>query len=109
MRMDNPRGRAPPASMRRFADTDLHLRGDRAAQDAGVRLRSALWRTLSAPFAVLAGAGRLGIAIGRPGLVLAAAAMAVLAWHYWRLRRLLTGLTERRHWVPARGHGAWNE
>ena len=107
--MHNPPDPTPAAGTRRFADPDLDLRGEASPQDAAARLRSAWWRTLSALFAVLAGACLLGIMLGRPGLVLAVAAMAVLAWHYWRLRRVLTGLTERRHWEPARGHGAWNE
>lgn len=107
--MDNPSGHPSSAGVRRLPDPDLGLRGDSSAPDDAARLRSAWWRTLSVLFLVLAAACLLGIVVGRPGLVLAAAALAVLAWHYWRLRRVLTGLTERRHWVPARGHGAWNE
>ena len=72
-------------------------------------LRSAWWRTLSALFLLLAAATLVGIAIDQVGAVLAAAAIGVLAWHYWRLRRVLLGLTARRRWEPARGHGAWNE
>ncbi|KAF1687482.1 phosphate regulon sensor histidine kinase PhoR [Pseudoxanthomonas broegbernensis] len=73
------------------------------------RLRSAWWRTLPAVFALLAAATVFGLAIGRPAAMLAAAALGVLAWHYWRLRRVLLRLTARKRWEPGQGHGAWNE
>ncbi len=72
-------------------------------------LRAAWRRTLQVLAALLAGATLLGLAIGQAGWVLAATALAVLAWHYWRLRRVLLGLTARRRWEPSRGSGAWNE
>ncbi|KAF1689408.1 phosphate regulon sensor histidine kinase PhoR [Pseudoxanthomonas koreensis] len=72
-------------------------------------LRTAWRRTLLALAALLGGATLLGLAIGHAGWVLAAAALGVLAWHYWRLRRVLLGLTARRRWESARGSGAWNE
>jgi len=95
-----------PAATRRLGDPG-QLRG--RTQDDGARLRAAWWRTLSTLSAVLAAACVAGIVLGRPGLVLATAALGVLAWHYWRLRRVLGGLTGRRHWEPAHGHGVWNE
>ena len=72
-------------------------------------LRAAWHRTLLVLAALLAGATVLGLAVGQAGWVLAATALGVLAWHYWRLRRVLLGLTARRRWEPARGSGAWNE
>ncbi len=107
--MDNRPARTAPGDTRPFSDPELELRTQDSARDEQARLRSAWWRTLSVLSALLAGACLLGIVLGRPGLVMAATALGVLAWHYWRLRRVLTGLTGRRHWEPARGHGAWNE
>jgi two-component system phosphate regulon sensor histidine kinase PhoR len=72
-------------------------------------LRAAWRRTLAVLAALLAAATLVGLALGQAGWVLAATALGVLAWHYWRLRRVLLGLTARRRWEPARGTGAWNE
>jgi two-component system phosphate regulon sensor histidine kinase PhoR len=72
-------------------------------------LRAAWRRTLAVLAALLAGAVLVGLAVGQVGWVLAATALGVLVWHYWRLRRVLLGLTARRRWEPARGTGAWNE
>jgi two-component system phosphate regulon sensor histidine kinase PhoR len=72
-------------------------------------LRAAWRRTLLVLAAMLVGAALLGLVVGQVGWVLAATALGVLAWHYWRLRRVLLGLTARRRWEPARGSGAWNE
>jgi two-component system phosphate regulon sensor histidine kinase PhoR len=51
----------------------------------------------------------LGWAIGRFWLPLALVSMGVVAWHYWRLWRLLTRLTGRRRLPPASGHSVWSE
>ena len=69
------------------------------------RARSAWFRTLGQLALILVGAAVLGLAVGQAGWVLAATALGVLAWHYWRLRRVLLGLTARRRWEPARGSG----
>ena len=54
--------------------------------------RAAWSRTLGQLGLVLAAALAIGLLLGQPGLALALAALAVLAWHYWRLRRLLARL-----------------
>ena len=72
-------------------------------------LRAAWRRTLAVLLLVLAAATVSGLVIGQVGAVLALAALGVLAWHYWRLRRVLLGLNVRQRWEPGRGHGAWNE
>ncbi len=51
----------------------------------------------------------LGWAIGRIWLPLALVSMGVVAWHYWRLWRLLARLTGRRRLPPARGRSVWSE
>ncbi len=51
----------------------------------------------------------LGWAIGRIWLPLALVSMGVVAWHYWRLWRLLTRLTGRRRLPPASGRSVWSE
>ena len=38
-----------------------------------------------------------------------AAALGVVAWHYWRLRKVLLRLTARQRLEPAQGRGVWNE
>jgi len=73
------------------------------------RLRSAWRRTLLAQCGLLLAAIVAGIAIGHVGAVLAAAALGMLAWQHWRLRRVLQGLGARQHQEPGRGQGAWNE
>ena len=85
------------------------LGDERRTEHMPPHLRSAWWKTLSMLFLLLAGATLAGILVGHVGAVLAATALAILAWHYWRLRRVLLGLTARRRWEPARGRGAWNE
>lgn len=72
-------------------------------------LRAAWRRTLAVLAALLAGAVLAGLLVGQVGWVLAGTALGALAWHYWRLRRVLLGLTARRRWEPGRGTGAWNE
>ncbi|MFP7723815.1 phosphate regulon sensor histidine kinase PhoR [Lysobacter sp. A3-1-A15] len=73
------------------------------------RARSAWFRTLGMLAVVLAAAVAVGVAIGYPWPVLAMAALAVVAWHYWRLRRVLLRLTARQRMPPPRGDGVWNE
>lgn len=90
-----------------LADPALDLRAD--AGDDAARMRSAWRRTLALLSLALAAAVLLGFAIGQPWPALAAVALGMLAWHYWRLRRVLDGLTGRRHREPARGDGAWDE
>jgi two-component system, OmpR family, phosphate regulon sensor histidine kinase PhoR len=68
------------------------------------------WRTTLSQLAlVLALAAGLGFAIGQiwPSLVVAAA--AVLVWHYWKLRQVLSRLTARQRSAPPKGVGIWNE
>jgi len=71
--------------------------------------RSAWIRTLGQLGLVLAAALLVGLASGQVGLSLAVAALGVVAWHYWRLRRLLVRLGSRQRHPDARGHGVWNE
>ncbi|KAF1710425.1 phosphate regulon sensor histidine kinase PhoR [Pseudoxanthomonas kalamensis DSM 18571] len=72
-------------------------------------IRSAWIRTLGQLAAVLVVALLLGWAIGYPWLVVTVVALAVVAWHYWRLRKLLLRLTARQRFEPAHGEGVWNE
>ncbi len=51
----------------------------------------------------------LGLAIGHVWLPLALVSMGVVAWHYWRLWRLLARLTGRQRLPPARGRSVWSE
>ena len=59
--------------------------------------------------ALFLGALLLGWAIGHVWLPLALVSMAVVAWHYFRLWRLLTRLTGRRRLPPATGNSVWSE
>jgi len=83
--------------------------GDAGARRMPPHLRAAWRRTLLVLAALLAAAIVLGLLLGQVGWVLAATALGILAWHYWRLRRVLLGLTARHRWEPARDGGAWNE
>lgn len=68
------------------------------------------WITTFARLALLLGAAwLLGLALGRPWPALALAALAVAAWHGWKLQRVLSRLAARQRIVPAGGNGAWNE
>lgn len=96
----NDRLATPPSRNR-----DTPTSTDRMPPD----LRAAWRRTLAVLAALLCAAALLGLAVGQVGWVLAITALGVLVWHYWRLRRVLLGLTARRRWEPARGTGAWNE
>ena len=91
----------PPPERSRPPDTD--------PRRMPPHLRAAWRRTLLVLVALFAGATALGLLLGQAGWVLATTALGVLAWHYWRLRRILLGLTARRRREPARGGGAWNE
>lgn len=74
-----------------------------------LRTRSAWIRTLSQLACVLLGALALGFALGAPWPTLTAAALALVAWHYWRLRQVLRRLTARQRLPVARGDGVWSE
>ena len=71
--------------------------------------RSAWLRTLGTLAGVLALAAVVGLAIGQPWPVVAITALGVVAWHYWRLRRVLLRLTARQRLAPPQGDGVWNE
>jgi len=72
-------------------------------------LRPAWFKTLGQLVAALAAAALLGWLAGHPWPVLALAALGVVAWHYWRLRKVLLRLTARQRLAPAQGSGVWNE
>ncbi|MFT3755906.1 MAG: phosphate regulon sensor histidine kinase PhoR [Pseudoxanthomonas sp.] len=72
-------------------------------------IRSAWFKTLGQLVAVLAVAALVGVLFGQPWPVLAIAALGVVAWHYWRLRKVLLRLTARQQMPPAQGVGVWNE
>ncbi len=72
-------------------------------------IRSAWFRTLGQLAAALVLAALLGLAIGHPWPVLTVAALGVVAWHYWRLRKVLLRLTARERLHPGKGNGVWNE
>jgi len=72
-------------------------------------IRSAWFKTLGHLAAVLVMAALLGWALGLLWPVITVAALGVVAWHYWRLRRVLMRLTARQRLEPARGNGVWNE
>src|SRR5688572_27729269 len=73
------------------------------------RARSAWFRTLGQLAMILAVAAAGGVLVGHPWPVITLAALAVVAWHYWRLRRVLIRLTARQRLSPALGEGIWNE
>ena len=77
--------------------------------DMPPRARSAWFRTLGQLALVLAAAALVGLLIGYPWPVITTAALGVVAWHYWRLRKLLTRLTARQRHTPPLGDGTWNE
>ena len=72
-------------------------------------VRSAWFKTLGQLAVILALAAVLGWAIGHPWPVITATALGVVAWHYWRLRKVLLRLTARQRLQPAHGVGVWNE
>ncbi len=68
------------------------------------------WRTTLGQLAlVLTLAIGLGLAIDRLWPSLAIAAVAVLVWHYWKLRQVLSRLTARQRSAPPEGVGIWSE
>ena len=71
--------------------------------------RSAWHKTIGQLLLVLIVALALGFAIGRPWPVLTAAALGLVAWHYWKLRNVLLRLTARQRLTPPAGPGVWNE
>ncbi|MFT3762185.1 MAG: phosphate regulon sensor histidine kinase PhoR [Pseudoxanthomonas sp.] len=72
-------------------------------------IRSAWFKTLGQLVAALAVAALAGWLVGHPWPVLTLAALGVVAWHYWRLRKVLQRLTARQKLPPAQGNGVWNE
>jgi two-component system, OmpR family, phosphate regulon sensor histidine kinase PhoR len=98
---------APPA--RRGGGATTRTRGSATIARMPRNARSAWTRTLGQLLLVLALALLLGLALGQPWPVMTAAALAVVAWHYWKLRALLLRLTSRRRLPPPRGVGVWNE
>lgn len=72
-------------------------------------IRSAWFKTLGQLVAVLAGAVLLGWLLGQVWPVVTVSALGVVAWHYWRLRKVLIRLTARQRIEPVRGDGVWNE
>ena len=71
--------------------------------------RNAWFRTLGLLALVLALGLGVGLLVGQPWPVLTAAALGVVAWHYWKLRQVLLRLTARQRLEPPRGVGVWNE
>ena len=71
----------------------------------GQSWQRAIWQLL----ALYAAAWLVGWAIGQAWLALALVSMGVVAWHYWRLWRVLKRLTGRRRLPPARGNSVWSE
>ena len=64
------------------------------------RARTAWFRTLGQLALVLVAAGVIGVLIQHPWPTLTFAALGVVAWHYWRLRKLLMRLTARQRHTP---------
>jgi len=71
--------------------------------------RNAWFRTLGQLALVLAIGLLLGVMVGQPWPMLTVAALAVVAWHYWKLRHVLLRLTARQRLEAPRGIGVWNE
>jgi two-component system phosphate regulon sensor histidine kinase PhoR len=66
-------------------------------------------RAIAQLFALYLMALIVGWAIGYVWMPLALVSMGVVAWHYFRLWRLLKRLTGRRRLPPARGNSVWSE
>ena len=73
------------------------------------RARSAWFKTLGQLLLVLIASLALGFLVGHPWPALTLGALAVVAWHYWKLRGLLRRLTARQRLMPPAGDGVWNE
>ena len=71
--------------------------------------RNAWFRTLGQLALVLAIGLAVGLLLGQPWPALTVAALAVVAWHYWKLRGVLLRLTARQRLEPPTGEGVWNE
>ena len=72
-------------------------------------LNTAWIRTLALLALVLAAGLGFGLAIGHPWPALTLAALLVVAYHYWRLQRVLQRLAARQRLLPGGSSGAWNE
>jgi two-component system phosphate regulon sensor histidine kinase PhoR len=72
--------------------------------------RTAWIKTLGQLALILVAALVLGLLIKHPWPVLTLTALGIVAWHYWKLRDVLTRLTARQ-WIapPAAGTGVWSE
>ncbi len=71
--------------------------------------RSAWLKTLGQLALALIVALALGFAVSQPWLVITAAALGVVAWHYWKLRQVLLRLTARQRFAPSAGSSVWHE
>ena len=71
--------------------------------------RNAWFRTLGQLALVLVAGLCAGLLVGQPWLAMTIAALGVVAWHYWKLRKLLLRLTARQRLAPPKGVGVWNE
>ncbi|MBN6152476.1 phosphate regulon sensor histidine kinase PhoR [Xanthomonas sp. AmX2] len=72
-------------------------------------IRSAWFKTLGTLAVLLLLAVLAGWLGGHVWMALTLASLAVMSWHYWRLRRVLRRLTARQRWEPPAGTGVWNE
>ena len=70
--------------------------------------RQAWFRTLGQLALVLLAGLALGLLLGQPWPALAVTALGVVAWHYWRLHRVLRRLAARQRPAPGADGGAWN-
>ncbi|MHB8911684.1 MAG: phosphate regulon sensor histidine kinase PhoR [Lysobacter sp.] len=73
------------------------------------RSHTAWFRTLGQLALILAAAVVTGVLVGHPWPVMTLTALGIVAWHYWRLRRVLLRLTARQRLTPSLGEGVWNE
>ncbi|WP_045726934.1 phosphate regulon sensor histidine kinase PhoR [Xanthomonas sp. GPE 39] len=72
-------------------------------------IRSAWLKTLGTLAVLLLSALLAGWIGDHVWMALTLMSLAVMAWHYWRLRRVLSRLTARQRWEPPAGTGVWNE
>ncbi|GAB3732495.1 phosphate regulon sensor histidine kinase PhoR [Luteimonas pelagia] len=72
-------------------------------------IRSAWSRTLGTLVLVLAVAVAAGLWAGMLAPAVAVAALAIVAWHYWKLRAVMARLGARKRLPPPSGSGIWNE
>ncbi len=71
--------------------------------------RSAWFKTLGQLAFVLLAGLLLGMVTGHVWPVMTFTALAVVTWHYWKLRQVLIRLTARQRLAPPQGDGIWNE